>query len=310
MNYLLVVDDSSVDRRVAGRLLESRNKYHVEYASNGVEALEMLETHLPLALVTDLQMPEMDGMELIEIVRRRFATVPVIVMTAYGSEEIALQALMSGAADYVPKSQLTTELVESVEGVLAITGGDRGHQRLSQALQYQELQYELENDLRLIPPLVGNLSRIAKDIGLVGETDRVRLAKALVEALHNAIYHGNLELPAASMAVGSQVAVSTPDAVTVRRRTPPYSQRRVHVRAAFSAREARFTIRDEGAGFDMSQLPNIKADPSRLCRSGGRGLVLIHVFMDEVSYNPSGNEVTLVKRVVATTQTLSHAGAA
>lgn len=310
MNYLLVVDDSSVDRRVAGRLLEGRNKYHVEYASNGVEALEMLETHLPLALVTDLQMPEMDGMELIETVRRRFATVPVIVMTAHGSEEIAVQALMSGAADYVPKSQLTSELVESVEGVLAITGSDRGQQRLSRALQYQELQYKLDNDLRMIPPLVGSLSQVAKDMGLVCETDRVRLAKALVEALHNAIYHGNLELPAASISGGHQAAVSTADAIANRKKTLPYSERRVYVRAVFSPREARFTIRDEGAGFDISQLPDIKADPSRLCRSGGRGLVLIHVFMDEVSYNPSGNEVTLVKRGAATTQAMTHAGAA
>ncbi len=87
MNYILVVDDSLVDRRVAGQLLEGHPEYHVEYAADGTEALELLEARLPLTVVTDLQMPEIDGMQLIEGVRRRFPSVPVIVMTAYGSPD-------------------------------------------------------------------------------------------------------------------------------------------------------------------------------------------------------------------------------
>jgi len=106
MNHLLVVDDSLVDCRLVGGLLERHTKYHVEYAYNGFEALELLEARLPLAVVTDLQMPEMDGMQLVETIRRQFPTVPVILMTAHGSEEIALEALMLGAADYIPKTKV------------------------------------------------------------------------------------------------------------------------------------------------------------------------------------------------------------
>ena len=80
-------------------------KYHVEYASNGIEAIELLETRLPLAVVTDLQMPEMDGMQLVETMHRQFPTVPVILMTSRGSEEIALQALYVRGGRLHPESQ-------------------------------------------------------------------------------------------------------------------------------------------------------------------------------------------------------------
>ena len=62
---------------------------------------------------------------------------------------------MSGAADYIPKAKISSELLESVEGVLAITAGHRPHQRLSHCLRYEELRYELDNDVLLIPPLGG-----------------------------------------------------------------------------------------------------------------------------------------------------------
>ena len=62
--------------------------------------------------------------------------------------------------------------------------------------------------------------------------------------------------------------------------------------------EARIVVRDEGPGFDVASLPDIMADPSSLAEGQGRGLVLIRMFMDDVSFNPEGNEISLVKRAV------------
>ena len=299
MNYVLVVDDSLVDRRLVGHLLEGHAEFHVEYASNGIEALELLEARLPLAVITDIQMPEMDGLQLIEAVHHRYPSVPIIVMTAHGSEDIALQALTLGAADYVPKAQLASELRKSLETVLALATGERGHQRLRHCLRYQELQYELENDVRLIPPLVDELQQAAAQLRLVNQNERVRLAKSLFEVLHNAICHGNLELSPAEVALAKNLSPAAAEAIALRSGQTPHCDRRVHVRAVFSPQEARFIIRDEGPGFDVSTLPNVKDDPSHLSGGGGRGLVLTHMFMDEVGFNPAGNEVTLVKRAPA-----------
>ncbi len=296
MSHFLVVDDSAVDRTLAGGLLEQYTKHHVEYASNGVEALELLEARLPLAVLTDLRMPEMDGMQLIETMHRQFPTVPVIVMTAHGSEEVALRALMSGAADYIPKSELASQLTKLVDALLAITGRQLPGPRISQCLRYEELMYELENDVLLIPPIVEQLQQTAGDLALVNRADGVRLAKALAEALRNAIYHGNLELSANEVESAANPSSPAARMLIRRREQTPYCDRRVQLQAIFSLREARFAIRDEGPGFDTSRLPDVKADPSYLSRRGGRGLVLIHAFMDEVRFNPAGNEITLVKR--------------
>ncbi len=296
MNHILIVDDSLVDRTLAGELLKSQTKYHVEFSSNGVEALEHLEAKLPVAVVTDLKMPEMDGMELIRIIRRRFATVPVVVMTGYGSEDIALQALMLGAADYVPKSQMASELAESIEEVLAVAAADRPHHRLSHCLRYQELHYELDNDILLIPPLVEQLQNAATDMALTDETDRVRLGKALVEAITNAIYHGNLELTSEQIEAAAKPQSAASNVVSQRRESLPFRDRRVLINAVISPEEARFAVRDGGNGFDVSQLPDIAAHPSRLNFDEGRGLVLIRMFMDEVHFNDVGNEITMVKR--------------
>ena len=59
--------------------------------------------------------------------------------------------------------------------------------------------------------------------------------------------------------------------------------------------EARFVIRDEGPGFDLSKLPG-RGDPEGLEDKGGHGLLLMQTFMDEVTFNARGNEVTMLKR--------------
>ncbi|NLZ02955.1 MAG: ATP-binding protein, partial [Pirellulaceae bacterium] len=71
--------------------------------------------------------------------------------------------------------------------------------------------------------------------------------------------------------------------------------RRIFVNVRISTEEARFVIRDEGPGFDVSSVPTSWA-PGGLEKKGSRSLSLMRAFMDEVVYNEAGNEVTLVKR--------------
>lgn len=291
MTHVLVVDDSEIDRRLAGKLLERGGRFHVEFASNGLEAIEHLEERTPLAVVTDLLMPEMDGLELVEEMRRRYASIPVILITAHGSEEIALKALMAGAADFVPKTRLATDLARGVEGVLAVSGG-RCHERIASCLKQYEVCYELESDPSLIAPLLAELQETASDLGIVNNADRVRLGKAIGAALENAMVHGNLELTTAEMAGGSGA-----DSVLARRRqASPYRERHVFVTARLTPEEARITIRDEGPGFNVTEISGPESTPEQLISSEGRGLVLIRTFLDEVQFNHAGNEITLVKR--------------
>jgi anti-sigma regulatory factor (Ser/Thr protein kinase) len=159
-----------------------------------------------------------------------------------------------------------------------------------------ELQYELDNDVLLIPPLIEQLQQVAFDLGLIDRTDSLRFARSLLEALRNAIYHGNLELPFDQIKTADRSADAASQLINERLEELPFRDRRIHVQGTFSTEEAKITVRDDGHGFDTSILPDVQADPSLLCKGEGRGLVLIAAFMDEFRITPPGNEITLIKR--------------
>jgi len=296
MTKVLVVDDSAVDRRLAGGLLEKESGLSVVYAADGSEALTLMESERPDLVVTDLQMPRMNGLELVGAIRNQYPLVPVILMTAHGSEEIAVAALEQGAASYVPKSKLGEKLVDRVEHVLGMVRADHSHDLLLYCMTRVEFDFQLENNCALVPPLVDFIQHNVTNIRLCDETGRIRVGIALEEALFNALYHGNLELSSDMLREDSSQLLQNKgqSIVEQRRSTAPYKDRRVHVHAEFTNKMARFVIRDEGPGFDPAKVPD-PTDPENLERESGRGLLLMRSFMDSVSYNPTGNEVTLVK---------------
>jgi CheY-like chemotaxis protein/anti-sigma regulatory factor (Ser/Thr protein kinase) len=267
----------------------------IAYADNGAEALDRMTRVLPDLIVTDLQMPEMDGLELVTLTRERFPRVPVVLVTAHGSEDIAVAALERGAASYVPKSQLANRLLVTVEQVLAMARAERSQTRLLRYLTATEFSFSLENDPELVSPLIDHVQQALGAVNLCDETGRVRVGVALEEALLNALYHGNLELRSDELAeFRSRLLESGLDPVEERRALEPYASRRIHVRGKIDDREARIVIRDEGPGFDVSTVPDPQS-PENLEKENGRGLMLIQWFMDEVQFNSSGNEITMTK---------------
>jgi CheY-like chemotaxis protein len=124
MTLILVVDDSATDRRLAGDC-SSGGGWVVEYAADGREALARIAVSPPDLILTDLQMPELNGLELVEAVQRDYPLIPVILMTAQGSERIAVDALERGAACYVPKRELAQDLTAVSERVLVLSKNDR-----------------------------------------------------------------------------------------------------------------------------------------------------------------------------------------
>jgi CheY-like chemotaxis protein/anti-sigma regulatory factor (Ser/Thr protein kinase) len=292
MATILVVDDSAVDRRMAGSLLEKIAKLEVVYAADGREALAVCDKQPPDLVLTDLLMPEMDGLELVKEIRGKYPLVPVILMTAFGSEDIAIQALQRGAASYVPKKKLAQELAETVAQVLSVAQAGRNQQRLLECLTQTESHFLLDNDPALIPPLLGYLQENLTRMNLCDEIGKIRVSVALQEALINAIYHGNLEV---SSALREQDDKAYQRLIDDRRFQKPYRMRRVEVITKESPAEATYVIRDEGPGFDPSRLPD-PTDPANLERVTGRGLLLIRTFMDQVHHNEKGNQITMIKR--------------
>ncbi len=150
MAKILVVDDTRTDRVLARGLLERRpglealecrTGLSVLEAADGEEALEMMQREAPDLVLTDMVMPGMNGLELVETLRSRYPLLPVVLMTAHGSEEIAMQALQKGAASYVPKQNLARDLLETVEEVLRLSTAERSQQRLMECLTRTETEF-------------------------------------------------------------------------------------------------------------------------------------------------------------------------
>ena len=100
---ILVVDDEAPIREMLQKGLTQRGGFSVEVAQNGVEATERIEKDVFDLVLTDLKMPEMDGLELLNTVKGTRPEIMVIMMTAYGSVETAVEAMKMGADDYITK---------------------------------------------------------------------------------------------------------------------------------------------------------------------------------------------------------------
>jgi CheY-like chemotaxis protein len=287
---VLIVDDSAVDRRLAGGLL-AKPDWHLEYAAGGKEALEKMAAGLPDLVLTDLFMPEMNGLELVAAVKKTYPRVPIILMTSQGNEEIAAQALREGAASYVPKRRLADDLLPTVQRIMLRALDDRAGPNLTHYMEACDLVFILPNDLTLIHSLVNHLQRLLRSLPLSDETERLRVGIALEAALTNAYYHGNLEVGSAG-AKGDRQAYDR--IARERLRQSPYGERHIRVTAHISREEAVFTIRDQGQGFDIAKLPPTTLPDTD--QGTGRGLILMRSSMDEVFFNDLCNEVTLIKR--------------
>ncbi len=291
MPRLLIVDDSDGDRDLAREALES-DDVQLAFAETAEQALALIERQPPDLVVTDLRMPGMNGLELVQKIAEMDPAIPVVLMTGLGTEDIASEALRAGAASYVPKRYILRDLRPTVAKVLHAAQGGRALEALARGAESIELRYRLRTDPGIVQPLIGELQSFLIPMGLCDRSTCTLVGIALTEAVQNALYHGNLELV-------SRLECANPDeyALTARRRfrEAPYRHRCVDVAARFSSAEAVYVFRDEGKGFDPARVPDPTA-PENIERCSGRGLLLMRTFMDEVRYNAVGNEVTLVKR--------------
>src|SRR5215470_7505775 len=131
---ILVVDDERAIL-VALRGLFVRDGYQVDTAASGTEALEKLEAGAFHVVLTDLSMEGVSGMDVLEHARRLDPDVGVIMITAHGSEKIAVEAMKRGAADYLPKPFDNDELRVVVRRVMDTVALRREHRQLLARVQ-------------------------------------------------------------------------------------------------------------------------------------------------------------------------------
>lgn len=196
MGCVMVVDDKELMRDSVGTVL-ARRGHRIVAVSGGHAALARLSERGIDAVVTDLQMPEMDGLELLAEIRRQDETLPVIFMTAYGTVETAVRALKNGAFDYVTKPFTGDELALTVE----------------RAIEHVRLQRENQ----LLRVVHGSPSAVDNAIPLIGES---RVMENLRDELRRIAESNGTVLIAGESGTGKEVAARFVHTHSPRRSAP------------------------------------------------------------------------------------------
>ena len=132
---VLVVEDKPEMIQILTDYVLGPQGYVTLTALNGEEGLRMALSEEPDLVLLDLRLPKMSGLQVLQTLREQQFSAPVIVITAYGSEEVVVRALRLGANDYVAKPFELDEMINVVERVLSKSKQEKERARLSQELE-------------------------------------------------------------------------------------------------------------------------------------------------------------------------------
>lgn len=261
---ILIVDDNDDLRAVLEEALRELG-HEVVAIGERSQALAREDLEDFDLIISDLTDDEDSGVQLLSEIKRKRLIVPVVVSSDEAQQPGVVKAFKMGAVNYLRSPYDKEELCNIVEKTLAYKLRFVDDLRVLPYV-HEKIEFELPSDVSLMNGVLQYLiERVAK-LGVI-KPERSNLFIALDEAFVNAVKHGNKNDPT----------------------------KLVRITAELSPQEARFTVEDEGEGFDVEQIPDPR-DPDNLFKSSGRGVLLIYNIMDKVEYNARGNRLTMVKR--------------
>jgi len=123
---ILIVDDDPYFLRVLSRILTGEN-FQVKTAEGAVEAAQLLQQNAFDLVISDLRLPDGDGLSILQEIRRSGSEMPVVILTAYGEVDSYLEAMNAGATEYLNKPVKSEELLAVVRSCLRPRASARGN---------------------------------------------------------------------------------------------------------------------------------------------------------------------------------------
>ena len=293
---ILIVEDEPATRQVLALVAKGIGA-EVATAADGLEGKELFASFRPHIVVSDIQMPRMDGLALLEEIRFKSPDVLFIVVSTLDAPEYTLRALKARANDYLVKPVLEKDLAALLAKYCCILANRSQVREVVGMIRRRELDMRLDNRIDLIGKVADQLMCEAEP--MLSPRDRLGVHLGLVEVLANAIEHGNLGITYAEKGAALDVGDETWERLLRERlAATPFRDRKVTVEFRLDASGCRWSVADEGDGFDWRGVPAPDAIENVLA-THGRGIFLARLQFDEMSYSERGNRVTLVKRAPA-----------
>ena len=179
---IIIVDDDDKERRVLN--LSLKLNYNILLAQNGKQAVELINNNRVHLILTDFNMPEMNGLELLRWAKDNYKTIPVIIMTAYGSIENAVEAMKMGAHDYISKPIELDEMEAVIEKSLQFAKLLEENYALKEKIKKYEGFNEIitiNQQMKSVMELMGQVAQTPATILIEGEsgTGKMLFARAV-----------------------------------------------------------------------------------------------------------------------------------
>ncbi len=286
LKILIVDDDLIILKLISDHFKLQMSQHEIFTATNGQEAFALIKEHQPELVLTDINMPVMNGLELIKNIRIFYPETIVVVLSAVFEPQIIFDALKNGARDYVLKPDFKSFFRIVDKAIRYIKSNIYIKDAVSN--MSERLEFEISNDVRLIGGVVRKISGSLKERGLnYFITD---VTTALDEALVNALFYGNLGFTREEIDNYSTTDLRL--VVAERLRDDKYKNRKIKVLAEITPKFLRFKITDEGDGYKWQPLTD-KENLYSMAEESGHGLLMINLYMSNVEFNEKGNEITM-----------------
>lgn len=260
---ILVVDDEKEVRETLSEMIEGLG-YAVRVAENGVEAIDRIKKEKIDLIITDLSMPQMNGLELILNAKRINPNIPIAVISAYGSAENTTYALTRGAFNFIAKPFKISQVKELIRKGKQLRELALGTYALMEWVQ-SRTEMAFPSQPKLFPSAILFAVKECQWRGIEDEARLENVAICMEELLSNALIHGNRKV----------------------------KEKKIRVKLAFDAEKFVLSIKDEGSGFDgEGYLEKIRQEQESVPEK--RGLFISDFLMDELRFNKKGNEVTAI----------------
>lgn len=300
MSYRILIAEDIEDSRFYLKTFLEEQGHQVLEAENGQAALRLFQEDFAEEnaqkrydlVMTDIGMPEMDGLRLLETLRQEAPELPVVIISAYREVEKIVKALRLGACDYIIKPYEEQDILNCLDKVAHLIGQQSAYHPCIGYLVGETRHFVFENNPDQIHLIAHYLSRDLAAFGMRAKIHSIQVA--LIESLCNAVFHGNLEISSELKEAGLDGFQIFKQEARKRMNQVPYNTRKVTIDYLMDEEKVRYVIHDDGPGFDYKQLPD-PSNPENFFKPSGRGILMIQSFCDEVYWNDQGNKITLIK---------------
>ncbi|MCF6241398.1 MAG: response regulator [Bacteroidales bacterium] len=287
---VLIVEDDYPSREYLINLIGLEG-FDFKAAENGKEALEIYKYYDPDVIISDIQMPYMDGLELLSAIRKDKSDTIFIITTAFGSEDYAIEALRRGANNYLKKPIRKNSLLSLLEKYKSLVESHKLAEKAQGRIIKKDILFEFDTNISHIPAIISQL--ISEMNVNLDDSEITNIELGLDELITNALEHGNL-----AISFNEKVEASNNNTMqelyAQKMKIQEYAQRKLRVYYKLRPEYCEWLIEDEGKGFDWRLIPD-PTQSTQLMELNGRGIFITHFLFDEMEYLGKGNKVRVRK---------------